>query len=136
MRNKEFPFFTNLFILAAIWNLIGAGFGYFHPSFTFYKLFNRELNDALFHDIYQGAWGTTLTYFIGYLIVAYNPVRHTGIVIIGGIGKVAFAWKLMQFYFSGIAEPVIFVIIIGDFIFSLFFIYYFIKMYSLKKKII
>ena len=25
MRNKDYPFFTWLFILAAVWNLLGAG---------------------------------------------------------------------------------------------------------------
>jgi hypothetical protein len=76
-----------LFLLAALWNLIGAGFGYFNPEFTFQVMFDRELNDPLFYEIYQGAWGTTLMFFIGYLIVVYNPLKHTRLDLIGGIGK-------------------------------------------------
>ncbi|MDP6339230.1 MAG: hypothetical protein QF842_02755, partial [Candidatus Marinimicrobia bacterium] len=60
MRNKDYPFFTGLFILAAVWNLLGAGFGYFNTEHTFQGLFGRELNDPLFYEIYKGAWGTTL----------------------------------------------------------------------------
>lgn len=135
MRNKEYPFFTVLFLAASAWNLIGAIFGYFNTELTFEGLFGRELNDPLFYDIYKGAWGTTLVYFIGYLLVAYNPVKHMGIVIVGGIGKLAFAIKLLQFWLSGYANDIVFIIIIGDFIFTVLFIYYFIKLKQLKQQL-
>jgi hypothetical protein len=136
MRNKEFPFFTTLFILAALWNLIGAGFGYFNTEYTFQGLFGRELNDPLFYEIYKGAWGTTLMFFIGYLIVAYDPIKHTGVALIGGIGKLSFAIAELQLYLSGFAHAKILIIIVGDFIFCAFFVYYFIKLLALKKVII
>ena len=98
--------------------------------------FNKELSDQLYYGIYQGAWGTTLVYFIGYSIVAYNPLKHTGIVIVGGIGKVGFAISLLKFYLSGIAVPIVFIVIIGDFIFALLFAYYFIKLYRSNQSII
>jgi len=136
MRNKKYPVMTILFLIAAIWNLIGAGFGYFNTDYTFQLLFNRELADPLCHAIYQGAWGTTLTYFIGYLIVAYDPVKHSGVVLVGGIGKIAFALKLIQYYLAGWAQPVILTIVAGDLIFGIFFIYYFYHLYVNKEKII
>ena len=136
MKNKEITFFRGLFIVSAIWNLIGAIFGYFNTAFTFNGFFNRELTDPLFYAIYQGAWGTTLVYFIGYLIVAYNPLKHTGIVIVGGIGKIGFAISLLKFYLAGLAGPVVFVVIAGDFIFALLFLYYFFKLYRAKEKIV
>ena len=123
MRNKKFPFFTWLFIIAALWNLIGAGFGYFNTEYTFQGLFERELNDPLFFEIYKGAWGTTLMFFIGYLLVAYNPIRHSGIALIGGIGKLAFAIAELQLYLSGLANSTILIIVVGDFIFCVFFVY-------------
>lgn len=98
--------------------------------------FNRELTDPLYYSIYQGAWGTTLVYFIGYSIVAYNPLKHTGIVIVGGIGKVGFAISLLKFYLSGIAGPIVFVVIIGDLIFGLLFLYYIIRLYKTKQNIL
>jgi len=136
MKNKEITFFRGLFIVSAIWNLIGAIFGYFNTAYTFNGFFNRELTDPLFYAIYQGAWGTTLVYFIGYLIVAYNPLKHTGIVIVGGIGKIGFAISLLKFYLAGLAGPVVFVVIAGDFIFALLFLYYFFKLYRAKEKIV
>jgi hypothetical protein len=136
MRNKEFPFFTVLFLVAALWNLIGAGFGYFNTKFTFQEIFGRELNDPLFYEIYKGAWGTTLMFFIGYLMVAYNPLKHTGLVLIGGIGKFFFAIAELQLYLAGLANPIILIIVVGDFIFCIFFVYYFIKLFNQKKAII
>lgn len=135
MPSRELTFFRALFIISAIWNLIGAIFGYFNTAYTFEGFFNRVLNDPLYYAIYQGAWGTTLVYFIGYSIVAYNPLRHTGIVIVGGIGKVGFAITLLKFYMSGTAGPIVFVVIIGDFVFALLFLYYFIRLYKTSERI-
>ena len=135
MNNKEITFFRVLFVVSALWNLTGAIFGYFNTAYTFYGFFNKELTDPLFYAIYQGAWGTTLVYFIGYSIVAYNPLKHTGIVIVGGIGKVGFAILLLKLYLSGIAGSIVFIVIAGDFIFSLFFLYYFIRLHKTKESI-
>lgn len=135
MSDKEITYFRVLFIIAALWNLTGATFGYFNTAYTFNRFFGRELIDALFYSVYQGAWGTTLVYFIGYLLVAYNPVKHTGIVMVGGIGKVGFAIKLLHLYLTGIANPVVLIVIIGDFIFSLLFLYYFYKLLKANIKI-
>jgi len=136
MKNKEITFFKGIFIISAIWNLIGAIFGYFNKAFTFNGFFNRELSDPLFYAIYQGAWGTTLVYFIGYLIVAKNPLKHTGIVIVGGIGKIGFAISLFKFYVAGFAGPVVFVVIAGDFVFAILFAYYFFRLYKSKENIL
>ena len=133
LRNKNLIFFKYVFLLAALWNLIGAGFGYFNTAYTFQQFFGRELTDPLYHAIYQGSWGTTFVYFFAYLIVAHNPVKHPGIVIVGGIGKLGFAVKLLQLYTSGIASSLVFIVIVGDFIFFILFVYYFV--YLLKAKI-
>lgn len=136
MGNKELKFIKLLFIVAALWNLTGAGFGYFNTAYTFQVFFGRELSDPLYYDIYKGAWGTTFVYFFGYLIVAYNPLKHTGIVIVGAIGKVGFAIKLLQLYLSDIANSVVLIVVIGDLIFMLLFIYYFLLLYKAKERII
>jgi hypothetical protein len=133
MRNKDFPFFTGLFAVAALWNLIGAGFGYFNTAYTFQGIFGRALNDPLFYEIYKGAWGTTFLFFIGYLLVAYNPVKHSGVALIGGIGKITFAIAELQLYLNGLANSLILIIVIGDFIFCALFIYFFAMLYSNKK---
>ena len=134
--SKELKFIKVLFIVAALWNLVGAIFGYFNTAYTFQNFFGRELSDPLFYDIYKGAWGTTFVYFFGYLIVAYNPLRHTGIVIVGAIGKVGFAITLFQFYLSGVANSVVLIVVVGDLVFMLLFAYYFLLMYKAREHII
>lgn len=136
MKNKEITFFRILFVFVALWNFTGAIFGYFNTAYTFNGFFNRELTDPLFYAIYQGAWGTTLVYFVGYSIVAYNPIKHTGIVIVGGIGKVGFAISLLKFYLAGLAGSIVFIVIVGDFIFFLLFLYYFFRLYKTKESIL
>ena len=48
-----------LFVAAALWNLLGAAFGYVNTEFTFQLFFGRAWTDPLMQPIYQGAWGTT-----------------------------------------------------------------------------
>lgn len=122
-------FFSKLFLLAALWNLSGAVLGYFNTAFTFELLFGRELNDPLIHSVYKGAWGTTLTYFIGYLLVSRNPRRHYGIVLTGGIGKLGFIISLLQLYAAGLANSIVLVVVLGDGVFLLLFAYYFYRLH-------
>ncbi len=122
--------FTRLFLLAAFWNLAGAGLGFFNTAFTFELIFNQALTDPLLFAVYQGAWGTTLTYFVGYLIVARNPPRHYGVVVTGGFGKLGFIVTLTELYIAGIASPIVFVIVIGDSLFLALFAYYFYAIYK------
>jgi hypothetical protein len=65
--------------------------------------------------------------------VAYNPVKHYGIVIVGGIGKVSFTISLFKFYLAGLANSVVFIVLIGHFIFSLLLLYYFYTLYKGNK---
>lgn len=126
-------FYSRLFLAAALWNLSGAILGYFNTAYAFEMFFNRELTDPLVFAIYKGAWGTTLTYFIGYLLVSRNPAKHYGIAIIGGIGKLGFIVSLLQLYTAGIASSIVFVVIIGDGIFLLLFVWYFFQLYSARQ---
>ncbi|MEM8500463.1 MAG: hypothetical protein AAF542_20775 [Pseudomonadota bacterium] len=123
-------FFVRLFLAAALWNLSGAILGYFNTTYAFEMFFGQVLTDPLVFAIYKGAWGTTLTYFIGYLLVSRNPSKHYGIVITGGIGKLGFIISLLQLYSAGIANSIVFIVIIGDAIFLLLFAYYFFQLYS------
>lgn len=135
LSRKELSFFKAAFVLAAVWNLAGGILGYFNPEVAFHLLFDRTLTDPLYLDIYRGACGTTLVYFVGYAIVAYNPVRHTGIVLVGGIGKIGFAIQLLKFYAAGIANANALFVIIGDFIFFAFFVYYYYRLHRTKQSI-
>lgn len=125
-----------LFVVAALWNLVGVVFGYFNTATTFQQFFGRELTDPLVFQIYQGAWGTTFVYFFGYLLVAHDPLRHPGIVIVGGIGKFGYAIKLVQLFLAGLAGPVVLVVIAGDLFFVLTFVGYFLALRGARQPIL
>lgn len=135
MNRSELTSFRVLFAIAALWNLAGGILGYLNTGFAFELMFDRELTDPLFHGVYRGAWGTTMVYFVGYSIVAFNPLKHVGIVIVGGIGKVGFAVQLLQFYFAGLATAHAFVVIVGDFVFCLAFVVYFWRLLQSKAQL-
>ncbi|RKF17414.1 hypothetical protein DBZ36_13230 [Alginatibacterium sediminis] len=122
--------FTILFLFASVWNLCGALFGFFNTESTFELMFNQQLNDPLMLAIYQGSWGTTLTYVIGYLLVARNPAKHYGVVITGSIGKLGFIVTLLKLYFLGIAGPIVFMIVMGDVVFLALFANYFYRLFK------
>ena len=136
MESRKLNLLKVLFLMAALWNLTGAGFGYFNTAYTFQHFFGMELTDPLFYEIYRGAWGTTLVYFFGYLIVAHSPVRHPGIVIVGGIGKLGYVANLLKLYIAGVASPVVLIVVVGDSIFLLFFIYYFLQLHMARERIL
>ncbi|MCB1138773.1 MAG: hypothetical protein KDK23_08460 [Leptospiraceae bacterium] len=132
---RELLFFRWLFLAGALWNLLGAVFGYFNTATTYQNFFGRELADPLQFAIYQGSWGTTLLYFLGYLLVAHNPQKHTGIVALGTLGKIFFALKLWGLYSAGLAKPVVLVVIVGDALFSALYIYYLFRMVMTQKEL-
>lgn len=106
-----------VFIAAAGWNLAGGLPGYLLPQEMFQHLFGVAISDPLMLSIYRGAWGTALLYFFGYLIVAYNPKKHTGIVMLGALGKFFFIWNLLGLYLAGKTTDFALVVIAGDSLF-------------------
>jgi hypothetical protein len=134
--NQHLKLFRTIFIAAAIWNLAGAILGYFNTAYAFQLFFDRELLDPLVYTIYKGAWGTTFVYFFGYLIVSYNPVKHSGIVIIGGIGKIGYVANMLQLYADDVATRESLIVIVGDSFFIALFIYYFLWLYKEHQRIV
>ncbi|MES9903677.1 MAG: hypothetical protein ABW168_13510 [Sedimenticola sp.] len=136
MKNNELSAFRIFFIVAALWNLAGGIPGYYFSVDTFQMFFGKELVDPLMISIYKGAWGTTLLYFFGYLFVAFNPEKHTGIVILGVIGKIFFAASLLKLYLAGLTTTVVMAVVIGDSLFTLFLLFFLARMLFLRKAII
>ncbi|MDH5404307.1 MAG: hypothetical protein OEZ01_07550 [Candidatus Heimdallarchaeota archaeon] len=124
------------FIIASIWNLFGSLPGMIDAPRTFQILFDRELTDPLLISIYRGAWGSTFLYFIGYLFVAKNPTKHTGIVIIGGIGKFYYAINLLNLYIDGLTSSKVLVVIVGDLIFTSLFVVFLCNQIKNKEQVI
>ncbi len=112
------------FLIAALWNLSGSVPGVLYPAEMYAREFGSSLTDAVFTAIYRGVWGTSLVYGLGFLVVSSNPVQHWGIVLMGGLGKVLFAANLGYMYISGWTSWFSLLVIVGDLLFVLVFIWY------------
>lgn len=128
LANRTIATFRWLFIVAAGWNFAGSLPGLFDPSGMFAQEFGRELADPVLVAVYRGAWGTAFLYGFGFLLAAKNPVRHTGIVLMGGTGKALFALNLLVMYLNGWTSSFAIVVIGGDVIFVAMFIWYFMQL--------
>lgn len=132
-ESKQLPpgdikIFRILFVISALWNFAGALPGLFDSSAMFSREFGRVLTDPVLISVYRGAWGTAFLYGFGFLIAAYNPQRHTGIVMMGGLGKALFALNLLYMYLQGWTSAFAIVVILGDVLFVAAFIYYFFRL--------
>ncbi|MBL1436461.1 MAG: hypothetical protein COB08_009715 [Rhodobacteraceae bacterium] len=125
---RELGFFRALFLVSALWNLAGAIPGIFDSAGMFEREFSHTLADPVMIAIYRGAWVTAFLYGLGFLLVAYNPVRHTGIVMMGGLGKALFAVNLLIMYLNGWTSDFAIVVITGDVVFVLLFAIYFLRL--------
>lgn len=123
----ELQAFRILFVISALWNFAGAIPGLADSSGMFFREFGRELSDPVLVAVYRGAWGTAFLYGFGFLIAAYDPKRHTGIVLMGGLGKALFALNLLNMYIQGWTSSFSIVVILGDVIFVLAFVFYFVR---------
>jgi hypothetical protein len=116
--------FRLLFVVAALWNFAGAVPGLVDSAGMFAREFGRELADPVMIAVYRGAWGTAFLYGFGFLLAAWNPVRHWGVVLMGGVGKALFAINLLHMFKSGWTSNFAVVVIAGDALFVTAFLIY------------
>jgi len=106
-------------------NLAGALPGFFDSAGMYVREFGRPLADPVMVAVYRGAWGTALLYGFGFLLVAYDPPRHWGVVLMGGVGKALFAVNLAYMFAHGWTSDFAVVVIVGDALFVAAFLAYF-----------
>lgn len=128
LRPVDLKLFRYLFLISAMWNFAGAIPGLFDSNRMFFEEFGRELTDPVLLAVYRGAWGTAFLYGFGFLAAAWNPARHSGIVLMGGLGKALFALNLLSMYLQGWTSSFAIVVIAGDVLFVAAFIYYFVRL--------
>jgi len=136
MAGRELLLFRSLFIIAALWNFAGAVPGLLDTAGMFAREFGRDLTDPVMVAVYRGAWGTAFLYGFGFLVVAWNPARHSGVVLMGGLGKALFAINLAWMYLMGWTSDFAIVVIGGDIIFVALFGVYFVRLRRLGHSLI
>jgi hypothetical protein len=125
---RDLAAYRVLFVISAIWNFAGAILGLVDSNRMFAQEFGRELTDPVMLAIYRGAWGTAFIYGCGFLLAAYSPQRHAGIVLMGGIGKALFALNLLYMYWQGWTSNFALLVVGGDVLFVVAFAVYFFRL--------
>ena len=118
----EYGKWRKFFLLSACWNMFGAIPALIAPRLNMLIFYGVKTDDFYMLLLNRFAWVAILIFGIGYLIIAYDPKRAVGIIIMGIIGKTCVA--VLWYYLFGIDRATIFAVFAatGDSIFTLYFI--------------
>lgn len=106
-------FWQIVFATTAVWTLLGAIPGYLDPLGSFLRFHGGPPGSPLELELYRGAWGQTLLFAFGYAFAALDPRRHTLVLVLGGVGKLLYAVRIL----GAEAAPLATFAAIGDLVF-------------------
>ncbi len=115
------------FLIAGLWNVFGSLPGILFPTLQFQRMYGFETNNFYILNLQSIFLYFVLVFGIGYLIVARDPGKNVGIVVMGIIGKAIVVVYFYYFYLTGKATLVPVFGGTADAIFTLYFIYYLMK---------
>ena len=120
-------FWKITFLIAGIYTAGGVLPGIFNPEQGLLDFTNKIIEDWNTLYFFRSLWITVFVFGIGFFIVALNPTKHIGIVIMGLLGKLFFASnvlfqysneKVSQMAMTAATIDLIFVLLFGIFIFK------------------
>lgn len=120
-------FWKITFLIAGIYTAGGVLPGIFNPEQGLLDFTSQIIEDWNTLYFFRSLWITVLVFGIGFFIVALNPTKHIGIVIMGLLGKLFFASnvlfqysneKVSQMAMTAATIDLIFVLLFGIFIFK------------------
>jgi hypothetical protein len=118
MRDK---FYKNMFLVGAIWNLAGGAIIVILTNWIF-AIANLT---PPFPPVYYYSWiALFVTFGIGYYMAYQDMYGNKNIILLGAIGKLAFAVIFIYYMVSLPGQiPFLFIIpVIGDIIFAILFL--------------
>lgn len=128
-NNLNSKFWKITFLIAGLFTAGGVLPGIFNPEKGIFDFTDQLIYDQYAIYFFRSLWITVFVFGIGFLIVALNPAKHIGIVIMGLLGKLLFAInvlikfsdeKVSQMAMSAAILDLIFVLLFGIFIFKYF----------------
>ena len=120
-------FWKITFLIAGLYTAGGVLPGIFNPEQGLLDFTNQIIEDRNTVYFFRSLWITVLVFGIGFFIVALNPAKHIGIVIMGLLGKLLFASNVLiqysneqvsQMAMTAAVIDLIFVLLFGIFIFK------------------
>lgn len=111
---------SNLFLVAAIWNVVIAGTGLVAPEFAA-SLTLVKPYASTFAMLWM-FYGLVLAFGIGYYLAWRNPVAHRSIILLGIIGKTIVFFQLLALYLMQEGTLLFTLAGTGDLIFAALFL--------------
>ena len=115
------------FLIASLWNFSFVVPALLFPSLEVRLMYGFRTDDFYILFLNTTFFLTVLVFGIGYLIIAYDPGKNLGIVLLGIIGKTMVG---IGFYYLYSIDRVTLMPVFGgtgDLLFTLYFIYYLAK---------
>jgi hypothetical protein len=114
---------TRLFEVAAAWNIV-AGLGAMSEPALFYRLAYAYEGpiDAVWLQMHYGFWFLIVLFGVGYGMVGRDPEHNRGILVLGVLGKTAFALFWIAQFLVWRATAVLALGAVGDLVFTGLFV--------------
>ncbi len=115
-----------LFWLAAFYNIAAGTVAVLAPEFHVEQFFGSAtlLEGAVAHLYTQAFWVSVLSFGVGYAIVARDPDRNHGILLIAAFGKTYVFFVFTSAWLDGSMRLLALVGGIGDLAFALAFLFF------------
>jgi len=126
-------FWKITFLIAGIYTSFGVISGIFNPEQGLLDFTGQIIEDWNTLYFFRSLWITVFVFGIGFLIVALNPAKHIGIVIMGLLGKLFFASNVLFQYSNEKVSQMAMTAAFIDLIFVLLFGIFIFKYYSMKE---
>lgn len=121
--------FRPLFYVAALWNLAAAGVALWDPAYHARVFFGSDQGlaspEAAMNT--QILWVSIAFFGIGYWIVARDPSKNHGLVLIAALGKTYTAILWLSSFLMGTVTSFALLGAAGDLIFAGFFAYFLLR---------
>lgn len=109
--------FRIILAATALWTLMGAIPGYIDPAASFHRFTGTAAESPLVLELYRGAWGQTLLFAIGYAVASFDPRRHVLVVVLGAVGKLLYAVRILVGFSGSPPTSLALTAAIGDLVF-------------------
>ncbi|MBU2552699.1 MAG: hypothetical protein KKB20_30075 [Proteobacteria bacterium] len=113
-----------VFLIAALMNFVGAAGALWRPAQNIKLMYGLENSPDLLLFLNRWLWWIVLLFGIGYLLIAWEPARFPGIVIMGAVGKALFAANWIYLRAHGRATNLVLFPSAWDTVFALLFLIY------------
>lgn len=127
----DYGAWRKFFAVSGCWNMIGAIPAVISPRLNLKLMYGLSTNDYYNLMLNRSLWIAILIFGVGYFLIALDPRRYFGIIVMGIIGKIAVAVIWFHMFSIGTATFMAAFAATGDSIFTVFFILYIV----LEKKI-